>query len=253
LREENHPANRGQRTAGMECVIENHYRACDTIVGKALQYADDQTLFVTMSDHGFNSFQRGVNLNTWLYEQGWLVLRSGAHPESSEDFFHNVNWQRTRAYAVGLGGIYLNLQGREERGIVGSEDEDAVKKAIVDGLSGLTDPDRDALAIRSVAAREQIYSGPFAHESPDLLVNFAEGYRVSWATALGGVPEGLFEDNVKKWSGDHIMDPVLVPGVLFMNRRFRGAKAALVDMAPTILAALGVPRGPVMEGDSLLL
>jgi bisphosphoglycerate-independent phosphoglycerate mutase (AlkP superfamily) len=83
-------------------------------------------------------------------------------------------------------------------------------------------------------------------------VNFAEGYRVSWATALGGVPTGLCEDNVKKWGGDHIIDPTLVPGVLFMNRSFDGDAARLVDLAPTILAALGVPKGPAMEGKSLL-
>ena len=69
---------------------------------------------------------------------------------------------------------------------------------------------------------------------------------------MGGVPEGHFEDNVKKWSGDHIIDPALVPGVLFMNRPFRGEAARLVDLAPTILAALGVPKGPAMEGSSLL-
>ena len=100
--------------------------------------------------------------------------------------------------------------------------------------------------------RDEVHTGPYAAESPDLMVNFADGYRVSWGTALGAVPEGLFEDNVKKWSGDHLMDPALVPGVLFMSRPFRGEGAELADLAPTILGALGVPRGPEMEGESLL-
>jgi bisphosphoglycerate-independent phosphoglycerate mutase (AlkP superfamily) len=86
-----------------------------------------------------------------------------------------------------------------------------------------------------------------------LLVNFAESYRVSWATALGGVPAGHFEDNAKKWSGDHIIDPCLIPGVLFMNQALHGEHPGLEDLAPTILAALGVPRGPAMEGSTLLV
>jgi hypothetical protein len=97
-----------------------------------------------------------------------------------------------------------------------------------------------------------VYSGPYAHESPDLMVLCAEGYRISWGSSMGGVPEGLFEDNIKAWGGDHIVDPALVPGVLFMNRPFRGTGARLVDLAPTILAALGAPEGPALEGSSLL-
>jgi hypothetical protein len=117
----------------------------------------------------------------------------------------------------------------------------------------LTDSQREgALAIRRVLLREDVYQGPFVAEAPDLLVDFAEGYRISWSSSMGGVAAGHFEDNVKKWSGDHIIDPDRVPGVLFMNRPFRGDEARLVDMAPTILAGLGVPKGPAMEGESLI-
>ena len=152
-----------------------------------------------------------------------------------------------------MGGIYLNLQGREAQGIVGGDEAAALRDAIVQGLTGLPDPERDKAAIRSVVTREQVYSGAYVTEAPDLLVNFAAGYRVSWGTALGGIPAGHFEDNVKKWGGDHIIDPALVPGVLFMNRAFREASASLVDLAPTILAALGVPQHSAMEGESLLV
>ncbi|MCZ6674824.1 MAG: alkaline phosphatase family protein [Verrucomicrobia bacterium] len=253
FRENDHPANNGDATPEMSQVIEEHYRACDEIVGRALEYADDRTLFIVLSDHGFNSFQRGVHLNSWLHDNGFLTLRNGIKPgEENGDFFPNVDWSRTKAYALGLGGIYLNLEGREEKGIIVSHDVDATKVAIAKRLSGLTDPDRGKIAIRSVATREDVYNGAYADMSPDLLVNFSEGYRVSWATGLGGVPEGQFEDNVKKWSGDHIIDPALVPGVLFMNRSFQGERANLLDLAPTILAALGVPKGSAMEGDSLL-
>ena len=108
------------------------------------------------------------------------------------------------------------------------------------------------MAVRGAKTRRQIYSGAYAEESPDVVVEFNAGYRVSWTTALGGIPEGLVEDNVKKWGGDHIIDPLLVPGALFMNRTFRGEGARLLDMAPTILSALGVPKGDAMEGVSLV-
>ena len=234
--------------------ITEHYRACDAIVGTAMQHIDDQTLFVVLSDHGMNSFQRGVHLNTWLHDQGLLVLQDGIAPgDEAGDFLRHVDWTRTRAYALGLGGVYLNLKGREGRGIVDDAEAATLKEAIVNGLTGFGDPVRGKVAVRGVVTREQVYSGAYVNEAPDLLVNFAEGYRASWATALGGVPSGHLEDNVKKWAGDHIMDPCLVPGVLFMNRRFRGDAARLLDLAPTILAALGVPKGSAMEGGSLLV
>jgi predicted AlkP superfamily phosphohydrolase/phosphomutase len=253
FREPNHPANRGEPASSeMAGVIEEHYRVCDKIVGKGLEYADNESLFIVLSDHGMNSYQRGLHLNTWLYNQGWLALKNGIKPgEEAGDFFQNVDWSQTKAYALGLGGIFLNLRGREEKGVVTTDEAETVKAAIIKQLSGLPDPERDQVAVRSVVTREQIYSGPYLGEAPDLLVNFAPGYRVSWGTPLGGTPAGLFEDNTKKWGGDHMIDPDLAPGVLFMNQTFNH-KAGLVDLAPTILKALGVPQGPAMEGNSLL-
>jgi predicted AlkP superfamily phosphohydrolase/phosphomutase len=234
-------------------VIEDHYRQCDALVGEAMRFADDQTLFMVCSDHGMNSFERGFHLNTWLYDQGLLALKRGLTPgEAEDDFLRHVDWDRTAAYALGLSGIYLNLKGREERGFVAADEAESLKSAIIANLTGLGDTERNRVAIRSVLTREQVYSGPYAAESPDLLVNFAEGYRMSWATTLGGVPAGHFEDNHKKWSGDHIIDPLLVPGVTLMNRPFAAAPS-LLDMAPTILAALGIEPSPEMEGASLLL
>jgi len=247
----------GQREAGLAPllarVIEDHYADCDRVVGEALRYADDQTMVAVLSDHGVSSFRRGVHVNTWLHDQGLLTLKDGAKPgHEAADFLRTVDWERTRAYALGLSGIYLNLKGREARGIVEPGDADGLARTIAGSLAGLGDPVHGTLAIRSVLTRAQVYHGPYADESPDLVMNFAEGYRVSWGTALGAVPVGHFEDNVKKWSGDHLMDPSLVPGVLFMNRPFRSAGAGLVDLAPTILTALGVPPGAAMEGESLL-
>jgi predicted AlkP superfamily phosphohydrolase/phosphomutase len=253
--EPDHPANRGQPPSGeFAQVIDDCYRRCDAVVGKALEFSDDETLFIALSDHGFNSFRRGVHLNTWLHENGFLGLRAGVRPgEGAGDLLRQVDWSRTKAYALGLGGIYLNLKGREEQGIVTTEEGEALKVVLARELSGLPDPERaNTLAVHQVQPREAIYHGPYLEEAPDLMVDFAPGYRISWSSSMGGIADSVFEDNVKKWSGDHIIDPDHVPGVLFMNRPFRGAGARLLDLAPTILAALGVAKGPAMEGESLL-
>ncbi|MFN0083780.1 MAG: alkaline phosphatase family protein [Blastocatellia bacterium] len=236
--------------------IAEHYRACDRIIGRMMPFVDDRTLLIVLSDHGMNSFERGVNLNTWLVDQGLLSLRKGVSPgEEAGDMLRAVDWSRTRAYALGLSGIYLNRKGREEQGIVDAEEAVRLQYRIAADLPGLGDPARGQTAVRSVLTRDQLYRGPYAEKSPDLVVNYAGGYRVSWATSLGGIPGQTFEDNVKKWSGDHLIDPQLVPGVLLMNRPFRGAGAGLIDLAPTILAAFGCAqdqRGKTMEGESLL-
>lgn len=254
FREPDHPCHRGRTPdPAFAGVIDDLYRRADEVIGRALEAVDDRTLLIVLSDHGFGSFQRGLHLNTWLHEQGLLALADGRAPGDAPGHFPaTVDWSRTRAYAIGLGGIYLNLAGREGKGIVAADEAEALKARIAEGLTGLVDPGRGAVAVREVRTREQIYSGPYAAESPDLVVHLAEGYRISWDSSLGGAPAGLFEDNVKKWGGDHIVDPALVPGVLAMNRPFRAEGARLLDLAPTILGALGLDANPVHEGRSLL-
>lgn len=254
--EANHPANREDETrrSEMAAVIRDHYRACDAVVGRVLERIDADTLLVVLSDHGFNSFQRGVHLNAWLLENGYLALKTGVSPgEEAGEFLKNVDWGRSKAYALGIGSIYLNVRGRESEGVVEAAQADTLAKEIAARLTSLIDPVRGTNAVRSAKAKSEIYAGACVDEAPDLIVGFAAGYRASWTTALGGIPAALFEDNVKKWGGDHIIDPSLVPGVLFMNRPFDSSSARLTDMAPTILGALGVPKPAIMEGHSLLV
>lgn len=259
FRDPQHPYFDRDRAPEFVRSVEEHYRLYDSLLARVLEHADEHTLLIVLSDHGFNTFRRGFHVNTWLVENGLMKLRDGKHPdEALGEGFSAVDWSRTSAYALGLAGVYLNLKGREGGGIVeeGAEAE-RVRRAIVEGLTGVADAATGATAINSVSVRDEIYSGAHAAASPDLLVNYAPGFRVSWQTALGGMPHDLFEDNTRRWSGDHIIDPLTVPGILLMNRNGSGPLAAghapdIRDLAPTILNYLGVAKGEAMEGVSLL-
>jgi predicted AlkP superfamily phosphohydrolase/phosphomutase len=173
-----------------------------------------------------------------------LALKDSRKPgEDPTEAFAGVDWSKTYAYAVGLGGIYLNFKGRETSGVLeeGTEAE-RIRRAIQTGLADFPDAQTQRPAIRSVSRREELYSGPFVSNSPDLLVNFHRGFRVSWQSAVGGFSQSLLEDNMRRWSGDHIVDPESVPGILFMNRvpRQDVLQARIIDLAPTIVNYLGV-------------
>lgn len=256
FRDPQHPFYCAERAGEFARQIEEHYRRYDRVLAQVLERSDPETLVIVLSDHGFGTFRRAVHINTWLCEQGLMALRGAHQPdEALGDSFSQVDWSRTYAYAVGLSGIYLNKKGREREGVLGEDgDAERVRAAIITGLSGLADSAAGKAAIHGVSRAEEIYRGAFAGEAPDLLVNYAPGYRVSWQTALGGMPRGIFEDNLRAWSGDHIIDPQAVPGILLMNRAGGAAPgpADIRDLAPTILAHFGVAPHPSMEGKSLL-
>jgi predicted AlkP superfamily phosphohydrolase/phosphomutase len=253
FQEPEHPANRLHGWAAFEGVIGEWYRRCDALVNRLLSQLDERTLLLVVSDHGCASFRRCVDLNRWLYEEGLLALRDGRRPgKEALDMLRGVDWPRTAAYAVGLSGIYLNLEGREGQGCVAGNEADELKRRIATRLAGLRDPQNGQTAVRRVCPREQVYHGPYTAEAPDLLVHCAAGYRASWSTVLGGIAEGLFEDNTRCWSGDHVVDPELTPGVLLASRPFFSGHPRLIDLAPTILSALGVPCPAAMEGEALL-
>lgn len=254
FRDPSHPAHRGEPVPPeMAQVIEEHYRACDAVVGEALEHADEDTLVLVASDHGFADYRRAFHLNAWLHRQGYLALRPGVEPgPEAGDLLEHVDWSRTRAYGCGLAGLWLNLRGREAEGIVPPAHAEALKAEIGARLGGLADPERGDMAVRRALRREDAFSGPYLEQAPDVLVCCAPGYRISSGSAMGGVGTSVFEDNRERWSGDHVVDPLAVPGVLFANRQLGSDAPAIVDLAPTILDALGVPGAADMEGRPLL-
>jgi predicted AlkP superfamily phosphohydrolase/phosphomutase len=163
-----------------------------------------------------------------------------------------VDWSHTRAYGLGLNGLYLNLRGREREGIVepGAQ-AGALLKQIKDELLGVRDPQNNLAAITRVDQAAEVYQGPYAQQGPDLIVGYNRGYRAGWQTILGNFPADVFEDNSNPWSGDHCMDYTLVPGVLLSNRKIAAANPALTDIAPTIFAEFGIAKPASMMGHSV--
>ncbi|HXV75364.1 MAG TPA: alkaline phosphatase family protein, partial [Candidatus Polarisedimenticolaceae bacterium] len=226
------------------------YRRMDELVGRARERAGDDAVFIVCSDHGFSSFRRGINYNNWLVREGWMTLDDSAGPAPS---LSDVDWKRTKAYALGLGSIYVNLIGREREGVVLPGPEyDEVIRGIRQGLEQLVDPLTGERPITRVSTRDELYGDYDPDLVPDLRVNNALNYRVSWGTTLGGFGQDVFEDNTNKWSGDHASsDPRVVPGILLANRPIRHAPR-MIDLMPTVLELLGVEPPDAVEGRSVL-
>jgi predicted AlkP superfamily phosphohydrolase/phosphomutase len=238
------------------------YRRADQLVGEALDRVEPGTTVLVVSDHGFHSWRKAVNLNTWLVQQGYMTLQTqGQTPGEKKlddlfgggEFWENVDWSRTRAYAMGLGQIYFNLRGRESRGIVSPGAE---AKQLADELSArlltMTDPDDGARIVRAVYQRDQVYSGEFLHNASELQVGMEDGYRVSWQTTLGGSPAGIVYPNMKKWSGDHGgYDVATTAGVIVSNTPIAAEAPSIMDIAPTVLKFFGIPVSPAIDGKAL--
>lgn len=245
-----HPANRDKDVVRFKDTILDMYRKADEMIGRILGQMGDDELLIVMSDHGFQSFKRGVNVNTWLMNNGYLALNGDL--KEGGDWFEGIDWSRTKAYGFGLGGLYINQSGREGQGIVApGEETQQVKRDIMDGLSGLVDPDSGEIAVNEVFNNNDCYAGPYLNNGPDLIVGYNRGYRASWEGAVGRVSPEVLTDNTKSWSGDHCIDPRLVPGVLFASRPIVASDPGITDLAPTILDLFGVPVPKHMTGKTL--
>ena len=247
-----HPAFQAAYAARYGDVIRQYYRRMDGHVGAALKKADDQTLLIVCSDHGFSSFRRAVHLNSWLADRGYMRLFSRPDPGDAEGgpLFRYVDWAGTRAYALGLGGVYLNLKGREKQGLVEPAACRKVLENLRQDLTRWVDQESGQGVVRSARTAGELFRGPCLAQAPDLIVGFNRGFRVSWQSALGGTPPMMIEANLGKWTGDHCVDPSLVPGVFFANRKTGRKTCSVLDIAPTILTCFGLR--PSMDGRALL-
>lgn len=227
------------------------YREMDDAVGRVLARLDDDTTLIIMSDHGFAPFYRQVNLNTWLLSKGYAELLD-PRGQGQYPLFMNVDWSRTRAYAVGLNGVYLNLAGREREGIVDPKDYDRVLDALERDLLALRDPKTGEEVVTELVRPRRDFSGPYTADGPDLIVGYNRGYRSSWTSPLGSFPLPIFVDNRDPWSGDHCIDHRLVPGVLISNRPITVEDPGLEDLTVTVLDEYHVEKPAEMKGRDCL-
>ena len=243
-----HPANEGKDTERYRTAIFDLYRKADDVLGRTLAYLDDKTVLFAISDHGFKPFKRGINLNSWLMANGYLAAKNG----KVDRYFDGMDWERTKAYTFGLTGIYLNVKGREAKGTVDPKTEyEQLKQELITKLSGLRDPVTGDTGILRVYDADEIYRGPYRHNGPDLVIGYNAGYRAAWDGAVGIADEHVFADNTKSWSGDHCMDPLVVPGIFLSNRKIETEFPSLLDIGATTMDLFGVPRPAYMTGISL--
>ncbi len=243
-----HPANEGRDTEQWKDAIASVYQRMDAMVGEMWdELVRDDTCFCVISDHGFTNFRRGVNLNAWLRDNGYLYLKDDSG--LSGDWFENVDWSRTKAFSLGLTGMFINRKGREASGIVEEGEEyENLKQELIEKLRELRDPKDDRKAILDVFAATDFFDGPYRFDAPDLIIGYDGGFRNSWDCATGAVPKDVFSDNVKSWSGDHCVDPRIVPGVFFSNMPLNTETPSLLDMAPSVMKLFGQKPAPYMQG-----
>ena len=231
--------------------IQRLYQQMDETLGEVLASVDESTTVIVMSDHGFAPFNRGVNLNSWLLEKGYVKLKEPT--KRGSPLFLNVDWSGTRAYAFGLNGLYVNLRGRERNGIVTpGEEYQQLLDELEEDLLAMKDPDNGQSAVTLVVRTHRDFQDMNLDVAPDMIVGYNRGYRSSWESPLGEFTWEIFADNDQRWSGDHSMDHRLVPGVLISNRRITLEQPALYDLTVAVLDEYGVSKNADMIGQDTL-
>jgi len=256
-----HPMYSAEAAARYGDSILRVYQRVDQMVGEVVKRVGPGTQVIVMSDHGFHSFRQAVNLNTWLVNEGYLAIKGQRTAQKnlsnlflgSGEFWENVDWSRTKAYAMGLGQVFINLKGREGQGAVDPAEYQKVVDDLAARLLTVTDPSNGARIISGVYKRDEIYSGEYVKDAPDLQVGMVDGYRVSWQTTLGGSPPGsIVYPNMRKWSGDHCgFDYKTIPGLLISNRKVAAADPNIVDLAPSVLNYFGIAIPKIIDGKPL--
>jgi len=231
-------------------IIERYYAKMDDIVGKTLKKMDKNSTLLILSDHGFGPFDYEMNVNTWLKENGYLVLTDG--DGTGTQLLSNVDWARTKAYAIGYNGIYLNRRGREKNGIVSKDEGPRLEEEIKRKLLTLTNPETDALIVKAVYTRKELSIQENDMAAPDLTMGFYPGARTSFETVVGSAPKDIIKKRSSKWSGDHFFDISEVPAVLFSNKKITQPHPRIIDIMPTILRFFRVPVPSVVDGRNLI-
>ena len=255
FRDPQHPEYNAEKAKIYGEALEETYRIMDRIIGNALKSIREEDWLIVMSDHGFNTYRKGFNLGTWLIREGYLVVEGQTNPETAyndQAFLLGYDWNKTKAYALGLGSIYLNMEGREKNGIVKKEQVKALREEIRNKLLSVKDPQTSAPVISNVYSCEN-FSGNEVENAPDLILGYHEGYQSTKATAKGSAPQSIFEDNLDKWSGDHVAtDYKLIPGMMVTNKGINTHSPHIQDIGVSILSYLNLNVPQDLQGKNIL-
>jgi len=245
-----HPARDPAIAAAHAHDIEKLYRDVDAALGRVRERLPGGTRLIVMSDHGFQTYTRKFHLNAWLREHGYLVLQDGKR--TGRVGLDDVDWSRSRAYGIGFNGLYLNVAGRESRGIVRPDEVGALLEEIGAALEAERDPESGERVVLRAYPASEVFHGERASEGPDLVVGYNRSYAGSDPSTLGEITEAVLEDNTSRWSGNHLIDPRLVPGVLLVNGPITAGEHDLTDVTVSILDHYGLPPAQDMRGTSFL-
>lgn len=240
--EEDHPCPLEDKAKFSDTILKI-YQRMDQVIADTRAKLRPQDILIVLSDHGFDSFRRSFHVNAWLHKEGYLVLKE----EGVVDYLQGVDWEKTKAYGLGLTGIYINKKGRERFGIV--EDSESIEIEISSKLKKLQDQGKNVFF--DIYRSKEIYKGLYAKNAPDLILGYNPGFRVSWECVTGAVGAEIFTDNIKAWSGDHHIAPELIPGILLSNKKFKSTENSILDLAPSLLSLWGIKKPKFMEGKVL--
>ena len=240
--DKNHPLYEPNASPEVKNAIRYFYKEMDGLLARALSKVDSKTLFMIVSDHGFAPFYKEIHLSSWLLGHGYTALYDPSVRGSTE-FYENMDWDQTSAYALGLNALYINLRGREIYGTVEPSDYDQIRNRLKSQLEAARDPETGQRIIGGAYKPEEIYTGPYVKNAPDLIIGYQPGYRISDKAAIGTFPKKTIEIRTDKWSADHCMNPPSVPGVLLTNREIVKDRPALEHMASAIFDAFKIPAG----------
>jgi predicted AlkP superfamily phosphohydrolase/phosphomutase len=227
---------RGEDGPYKDTILE-YYQLMDGIIGQTMMQLPENTQLIVLSDHGFDSFDYEVNLNSWLYREGYIVLKEGE--KGTSELYEGIDWEKTKAFSAGYNGIFLNLKGREKNGSVEQEESSALQKEISQKLLEETHPETGEKLIKKVYLAADLGTDKNDQSSPDLFVGFYKGARASWDSAVGITNDEVIRPRKSKWSGDHLFDPTEVPGVLISNTKLPFKNPAITDIMPYILGEFG--------------
>ncbi len=245
-----HPARDPELAGDHAHHIEGFYEDVDEVLGRVRERLPEGTRLVVMSDHGFQPYTRRFHLNAWLREHGYLVLNDGKR--TGRVGLDDVDWSRSRAYGLGFNGLYLNLIGRESQGSVRLEDADALLREIAAALEAERDPQNGEPVVLHAYPAAEVFHGERVGEAPDLVIGYNQPYANSDPSTLGEIAETILDDNTSRWSGNHLIDPRLVPGILLVNGPIAEGDHDLTDVTVSILDHYGLPPAQGMVGTSFL-